>query len=240
MKRTKILGGGVRNLLVLTLAIVIALSSVCMVSAKDTITITKKWDDGLTGVDAANRDAPKVVVTATMSRSEMLDLFYPVGTCYVTVDNSFNPNEAWGGTWVKLSEGQNVIQAGSTFTFGSTGGNKDAIVVSHKHTASGGAVQDKAAFNTGGMSANETHSHNIKWNNYNRTYTSANNPTVGYISPSASQGSGSTGSSSVAHTHQIPAHGHGFTQPTISTEGSSGTNANMQPYVAGNIWKRTA
>ena len=204
MKRTKILGGGVRNLLVLTLAIVIALSSVCMVSATDTITITKKWDDGLTGVDAANRDAPKVVVTATMSRSEMLDLFYPVGTCYVTVDNSFNPNEAWGGTWVKLSEGQNVIQAGSTFKFGTTGGEATHTLTvnempSHRHPAS-------QSYDTNG------------WQSFSGGFLRFNTPAT----------SGGTGWSDNAY-------------PTlIGLTGGSQAHNNMPPYVAGNIWKRTA
>ena len=32
-----------------------------------------------------------------------IDLFYPIGSYYETSDNTFNPNTAWGGTWVKLA-----------------------------------------------------------------------------------------------------------------------------------------
>lgn len=37
--------------------------------------------------------------TKKASMSALLDLFYPVGSYYVTSDASFNPNESWGGTW---------------------------------------------------------------------------------------------------------------------------------------------
>ena len=38
------------------------------------------------------------------------DTYYPVGTLYYSMDVSFNPEDAWGGTWVKISEG-NFVEA---------------------------------------------------------------------------------------------------------------------------------
>ena len=46
--------------------------------------------------------------------SSVLD-FYPVGSYYETSDVSFNPNTAWGGTWVLETEGQVHVSAGSTY-----------------------------------------------------------------------------------------------------------------------------
>lgn len=49
-------------------------------------------------------------------------IFYPVGTIYETLDSSFNPNTAWGGTWSKL---ENVFLYGSgEYSVGNTGGEK--------------------------------------------------------------------------------------------------------------------
>lgn len=38
----------------------------------------------------------------------IFDIFYPVGSYYVTTDASFNPNTVWGGTWVR--------ETGETYT----------------------------------------------------------------------------------------------------------------------------
>ena len=35
----------------------------------------------------------------------LIDMFYPVGSYYETSDANFNPNTAWGGTWVKVAGG---------------------------------------------------------------------------------------------------------------------------------------
>lgn len=47
---------------------------------------------------------------------------HPVGSVYITISSSFNPATQWGGTWSKIAEGQCLIQAGSNYALGSTGG----------------------------------------------------------------------------------------------------------------------
>lgn len=47
---------------------------------------------------------------------------HPVGSVYITISSDFNPADQWGGTWSKIAEGQCLIQSGSTYTLGSTGG----------------------------------------------------------------------------------------------------------------------
>lgn len=47
---------------------------------------------------------------------------HPVGSVYITISSYFNPADQWGGTWSKIAEGQCLIQSGSTYTLGSTGG----------------------------------------------------------------------------------------------------------------------
>ena len=33
----------------------------------------------------------------------LIDTLYPVGSCYETTDENFDPNNSWGGTWVKYA-----------------------------------------------------------------------------------------------------------------------------------------
>ena len=47
--------------------------------------------------------------------SGLMDFFYPVGSYYETSNTSFNPNTAWGGTWVLETEGQVHISAGTNY-----------------------------------------------------------------------------------------------------------------------------
>lgn len=74
-------------------------------SAFADVTITKEWEDGLTGTAASNRAAPTVNLEGTTPYEQLLNLMYPVGSCYFSLDASFNPNVAWGGSWQKLSDG---------------------------------------------------------------------------------------------------------------------------------------
>ena len=68
-----------------------------------------------------------------------LQALYPVGTIYSNISVSTNPATLFGfGTWVAIT-GRVVVGLDSgdaSFdTVGETGGSKDAIVVSHTHTA---------------------------------------------------------------------------------------------------------
>ena len=72
----------------------------------------------------------------------LIDLFYPVGSYYETSNTSFNPNTAWGGTWVEDSSGKvtAAYQSGDTNfgTVGQTGGEKTHKLItdempSHSH-----------------------------------------------------------------------------------------------------------
>lgn len=143
---------------------------------------------------------------------------YPIGSIYMNIAVSTNPATLLGfGTWVAL-EGVTVVgrsSTDSTFgTAGATGGSKDAIVVSHSHTAS-----------TSVSISDPTHSHTLPY------FTTGSGGGGG--GPDVLGGSGmytnaaSTGITASAST-------------SISTTGSSATNANLQPYIVAYMWKRTA
>ena len=146
---------------------------------------------------------------------------YPVGSIYISTIAT-NPATTFGfGTWVEFGAGKVLVgqDTGDTAfdTLEETGGSKDAVVVSHTHTtAAAGAA-------TGTLQ------------NVEEPFGSA----TGIVSLS-NQGQayyGGTGSTAYNRTATIsvPDHTH-----TVSTEGSSATNANLQPYVVVYMWKRTA
>lgn len=63
---------------------------------------------------------------------------HPVGELYPTLNASFNPQTAWGGTWELIEEGQVLLSAGNNYTAGDTyGKNSHTITIdempSHKH-----------------------------------------------------------------------------------------------------------
>jgi hypothetical protein len=141
-----------------------------------------------------------------------LATLYPVGSIYINAAVSTNPATLLGfGTWTAFGAGRVMVglDAGDALfdTAEETGGSKDAVVVSHTHTAT---VTDPG------------HSHGIS---ANVALTATNSNQAPF--PGASD----TMQSTVKTT--------GITVAN-STEGSSGTNANVQPYIVVYMWKRTA
>ena len=59
---------------------------------------------------------------------KLLDFIYPVGSYYETSDTSFNPNTAWGGTWLEDTKGRVTVALDSDDidfdTINETGGSK--------------------------------------------------------------------------------------------------------------------
>ncbi len=154
----------------------------------------------------------------------LFDFVYPVGSYYETSDSSFDPNNAWGGTWVLEESGRVHVSAGTGYAIGSKGGSKDAIIPYHNHSvsASNGTI-------TGG-----SHAHDI----YYRTGTNIGSGSAGWWVLGSSKthtGTNSTTNVASTHSHNLPAHNTNYA-------GSSGnaTNANMQPYIVVNRWHRTA
>lgn len=105
-----------------------------------------------------------------------------------------------------------VIGAGSTYAVGGTGGSANSTVVSHTHTAT--------------TASDGTHNHSVvgtKSDGYtiygaDKFYTVSSGGPSQFVDTIKTTGVLSAG----AHTHSI----------TVSTEGSSGNNANLPPYYA--------
>lgn len=153
----------------------------------------------------------------TAQLTSAVQSLYPVGSVYINASNSTNPATLFGfGTWAAVGQGRvllgNGTDSGVTYTAGSTGGSKDAIVVAHTHTAT---------------SVDSGHTHSVTQQGGRNTSDAYQN---GPNSPFRGEASATLTTSSGAA--QITT--------TIASTGSSGTNANMPPYLVVYMWQRTA
>ena len=143
-----------------------------------------------------------------------LALLYPVGSIYSST-SATNPGTSFGfGTWVAFAAGRVMVGNGGGFSAGATGGSADATLVSHNHTATS-TVTDP------------THNHLVQATD------------DGVVGGTNNLGPGSgTNFTTTSATSSVAT---GVTVATsISTEGASATNANLQPYVVVYMWNRTA
>jgi hypothetical protein len=150
-----------------------------------------------------------------------LSAAYPVGSIYINATSASNPSTLLGfGTWTAFGAGRVLVglDAGDALfdTAEETGGTKDAVVVSHSHTAtSSSSVSDPG------------HSHNI--------IHLDNSSTAGSNLSGANSQNGQVAVTETATTGITVA-----TTTTVNSTGVSGTNANVQPYITVRMWKRTA
>ena len=101
------------------------------------------------------------------------------------------------------------VGAGGLYALAATGGSKDAITVSHTHTLTGGGV-------TG-------------------TFVTGVSSTLSYGYQTGGPGGVGSAVTAVSTTTGIPS----YSSPTVQTAGSSGTDQNMQPYLAMNFIIKT-
>jgi hypothetical protein len=94
---------------------------------------------GTTATTQSSSDSSTKLATTAFVQAVM-QAMYPVGSVYTNATSSTNPGTLLGfGTWTAFGAGKVMIGLDSgdaTFsTVGNTGGSKDAITVSHTHTA---------------------------------------------------------------------------------------------------------
>jgi len=135
-----------------------------------------------------------------------LSALYPVGSIYTNAAVSTNPATLLGfGTWSAFGAGRVMVglDAGNAAfdTAQETGGSADAIVVSHSHTATS-SVSDPG------------HNHTIGFQNNTIDQNAGSSALV-------KQGTSNTSTASTGIS----------VSTSISTTGSSATNANLPPYI---------
>lgn len=186
--------------------------------ASPTFTGTPTLPTGTVAVtQSTSDDSTKIATTAFVQAVTLAvkDELYPVGSIYTNATSSTNPGTLLGfGTWTAFGAGRVMVgfDSGNALfdTAEETGGSANAINVSHTHTATVTDPGHKHTFPT------------------RYDFTGGGN---GFQSPYNGLGTPNNSDTTTVTT--------GITVSN-STEGSSGTNANYQPYITVYMWKRTA
>ena len=163
----------------------------------------------------AGSNTTQIATTAFVTAA--LVAVYPVGSIYINATSSTNPATLLGfGTWTAFGAGRVMVGLDASDalfdTAEETGGSKNATLVSHTHTAT---VTDPG-----------------------HTHTSSSTNFLGNFS-GGSQNLRNDVRSVGYDPVSINSNTTGITVAN-STEGSSATNANVQPFIVVRMWKRTA
>ena len=131
---------------------------------------------------------------------------FPIGGIIIWSGSANNIPTKWtlcdgtsaGGVATPDLRDRFIIGAGSGYSPGSTGGSKDAIVVSHQHTATTG--NNSSNHTHGGSTGNQSASHKHNGSTGNNSGNHTHGGSTGNNSSNHSHG-GSTGNNSSSHSH---------------------------------------
>ena len=166
-----------------------------------------------------------------------LDFYHPVGSYFETSDISFNPNKAWGGTWVLEEEGLVHIGAGENYAIGVQGGEEE-VTLTDAEMAHGHGNTIKARYPGSGATRGAVFAALDSALSSNQgTITNSSSASYNYLRI-AHSGAG-------VHRYQpwMEAVDCTMSGSVSDLSGASSTRMahnNMQPYVVVNRWHRTA
>lgn len=123
------------------------------------------------------------------SKSEILDVIYPVGAIYMSV-NSTSPQTLFGGSWEQIQD-RFLLAAGSTYSAGSTGGAATHYHTTADHTLTINEIPSHS--HTFNNADNESSSSAWAYQNTDRTSSKGQTDATGGGQP---HNHGNTGSSS--------------------------------------------
>lgn len=213
-----------------------------LVPTADTLTI----NTGVTAVAnktynfAANRltnvgnpQNPQDVVTLNyLTGGGGAQVAWPVGSIYMSVDNR-NPSGIFGfGTWVQFASGRCIVGTGTTVD---DRGESRVFSLNQQ----GGAYQHQLA-----TSEMPSHAHG-----HNLSGTTSVAGDHNHTTPAAWPGSGGNhvghGSNQLNYSNRVSSNSGNHSHTVIisggiSATGGNGAHNNVQPYIAVNIWRRTA
>ena len=178
--------------------------------ASPTFTGTPSLPTGTTAVTQSSTDSSTKIATTAFVQS-VAQVLFPVGAIY-SATVSTNPSTLLGfGTWTAFGAGRVLIGAGT----------------------GGGATY--TAGSTGGskdaITVSHTHTATVTDPGHLHTQTEYNQPGIGNAGGGGARVNSQTANTGTATTGISVA---------VSTTGSSGTDANLPPYVVVYMWQRTA
>ena len=187
--------------------------------ASPTFTGTPTLPTGTIAVTQSSGSNTTTIATTAFVQAAIA-LLYPVGSVYTNASVSTNPATLLGfGTWTAFGAGRVMVgfDSGNALFDAAeeTGGSADAITVSHTHTATTTSTDS-------GHSHGSTVGSGFISNGGSEQLAGGNNLNFGRPNTTA------TATASISSS------------TTVASAGSSGTNANYQPYITVYAWKRTA
>jgi hypothetical protein len=196
-----------------------------------------------------NTFSGKSTFEGQVSGTGLINLLYPIGSVYINATNGANPASYFGvGTWVAFGAGRVPVGFnGDNALFNAAekaGGSYDATLVSHNHTGTTGSENQSHTHGFSGTTSGiGDHQHATTAGQF-QTFGSQSVGATGFYDGGFSQ-PGALTSLAGAHSHSYSGttggisanHQHAF---STSPSGSSGSNANIQPYITVFMWKRTA
>jgi hypothetical protein len=190
-----------------------------------------------------NYDVSWANVATQKSIQDAIEVMYPIGSTYINATVDTNPLILFGfGVWQTIAQGRVLVGANPNDpifeTAGLTGGNKNALVVSHSHGAS-----------SGGQSANHTHTGSTDETGLHAHALNGASGVQGQVGGGFGYGASNDNTAvQVTMTDPAGSHIHGLTtnnasadhnhEITVNATGDSGVNANLQPYLTVYIWVR--
>lgn len=147
---------------------------------------------------------------AYSKREELMNLIYPVGSIYMSV-NATDPSTLFGGTWEKIKD-RFLLSSGDTYSAGNTGGAASVTL-------------------TAAQSGLPSHNHGPG------TTGASFLATEGEALTRHTVASGSGAENMVRSPGSVIRNSN---TSTVSAQNATESHENMPPYLVVNIWKRTA
>lgn len=180
-------------------------------------------------------NAPSIHAVREAIKDNWLTI-YPVGSIYMSV-NDVNPATIFGGTWQRIKD-KFLLASGDTYENGATGGEATHMlnaseIPTHNHSYTKAVSVDEHALTELEMPPH-SHGRAAQYLGSTTTVSLAETTTPPYTELSYNEPLLTVGGGE--------AHSHGLTTTTDNTGNSGGNTAhnNMPPYLAVNVWVRTA
>ena len=218
-------------------------TSVSAVKAQEAASIQAiEADSVLAGY--AKKDELSSLIAAAVAEAKLAA--YPVGSIYCSIDST-DPGTLFGGTWVAIGAGRALVAAGGGFAVGSEGGSDTHTLTveempSHAHTAWTG----EAGWH-GHAARTDTANLTGSFNPGGSSITASGICSLGAGRQPSAVDNGEWMSSTIvninaSHMHNVGVDGAGNHTHTVGVGATGGGQAFSvrNPYIAVNMWRRTA
>lgn len=183
------------------------------------------------------------------NNSSIVDTIYPVGSIYMSM-NDTSPGTLFGGTWEKLPGGRCLVNVGYLDDDGSNesirvklgekGGDKDTKLVNHQHTFEHRHYLNNDSIIPGTFNAGQhgylTYVLDSGVSRFKVAPSTASNARYVLGGKNGATSANASGLTFSSYQNQMDYNRTNMTGDITSRD----NNANYQPYIGVNMWKRTA